>query len=299
MSASIRAYAFLSITALCWGGNAVAGKLAVGHVSPMLLTTLRWAIALAIILPLALPRLRRDWPKVRAALPLLLAYGALGFTSFNILFYSALQYTSAINVVIEQAGVPVVIFLVNFLLFRIRVGLLQIVGFGLTFIGVALTASNGALDRLAELELNRGDVLMLFAILIYGGYTVSLRFKPDLNWQSMMATMVVAAFLASIPFALYEAASGAIIYPDGRGLAVALYTAVFPALVAQVFYIKGNELIGSNRAGLFVNFVPIFGTLMSILVLGEALQLYHVVALTLVLGGIMLAERGVARMPAA
>ncbi len=200
----LRAYLFLMITALSWGGNAVAGKLAVGHISPMLLTSLRWAMALMILLAFTLPQVRRDIKVIRANLPLLMAYGAVGFTAFNILLYSALQYTTAINVAIEQAGMPMLIFLANFILFRIKVTPAQILGFMLTLAGVAITASGGSLARLIGLELNRGDALMLLAVLCYGGYTVALRYKPQLHWQSMITVMAASAFLTSLPFAAFE-----------------------------------------------------------------------------------------------
>jgi drug/metabolite transporter (DMT)-like permease len=288
----LRAYLFLIITSLSWGGNAVAGKLAVGHISPMVLTSIRWGMALAILLSFALPQVRRDLHVIRANLPLLIGYGMFGFTFFNILLYSALGYTTAINVAIEQAGMPMVIFLANFILFRIKVTPAQIIGFVLTLAGVAITASSGSLTRLIGLQLNQGDALMLLAVLFYGGYTVALRYKPVLHWQSMITVMAASAFVTSLPFSAYEMASGSAILPDTTGWLVAAFTAVFPSLVAQVMFIKGNEIIGSNRAGVFINLVPIFGTLLSVMILGEILHVYHVVALVLVLGGIWLSERG-------
>jgi drug/metabolite transporter (DMT)-like permease len=288
----LRAYLFLIITSLSWGGNAVAGKLAVGHISPMVLTSIRWGMALAILLSFALPQVRRDLHVIRANLPLLIGYGMCGFTFFNILLYSALGYTTAINVAIEQAGMPMVIFLANFILFRIKVAPAQIIGFVLTLAGVAITASSGSLARLIGLELNQGDALMLLAVLCYGGYTVALRYKPALHWQSMITVMAASAFVTSLPFSAFELASGSAILPNTTGWLVAAFTAVFPSLVAQVMFIKGNEIIGSNRAGVFINLVPIFGTLLSVMILGEILHLYHVIALVLVLGGIWLSERG-------
>ncbi|MCY0096437.1 DMT family transporter [Hoeflea ulvae] len=287
----LRAYLFLIITALSWGGNAVAGKLAVGHISPMILTSVRWALAFAIVLMFALPQVRRDIKTIRKHLPLLFCYGMFGFTFFNVLLYSALEHTTAINVAIEQAGMPMVIFLANFILFRIRVTPAQIIGFALTLIGVGITAASGSLARLITLELSRGDALMLLAVLFYGGYTVALRYKPVLHWQSMITVMAGSAFLTSLPFAAFELGRGTAILPDTTGWLVAIFTAVFPSLVAQVLYIKGNEIIGSNRAGIFINLVPIFGTILSVLILGEILHLYHVVALVLVLSGIWLSER--------
>ena len=291
MSPALRAYVFLILTAMMWGGNAVAGKLAVGHISPMLLTMTRWIMAFALMMAFAWPQVRRDWHIIRRHLPFLVLLGAIGFAAFNLLFYTALQYTTAINVAIVQGAMPAIIFLVNFVLFKIRASTAQIFGFMITLFGVTIVAGQGSFARLLALEVNFGDALMLIAVVIYGSYTVALRFKPDIHWQSMMTVLSASALVMTIPFAIWEIASGAVIWPDARGFGAAAYTAIFPSLISQVLYIKGIDIIGSNRAGLFVNLVPIFGTLMSVAILSEALHLYHVLALTLVIGGIALAER--------
>lgn len=285
------AYVLLLLTTLFWGGNAVAGKLAVDHISPMVLNAMRWALASAIMLAIGLPQLRRDWPVVRRNLVLLAALGAGGFSLFNAAMYSALQFTSAINVSIEQAGMPMLIFAANFLLYRMGVTPGQIVGFTMSLVGVALTASHGDLTRLAELDLNRGDLMMLVGIGVYSAYTVALRYKPPVHWHSLMLVMCIAAFVATLPFVAWEWNTGRMILPDARGWALVGYTAIFPSVLSQVFYIRGVELIGANRAGLFMNMVPIYGTLLSVLVIGEAFHLYHAMAIVLVLGGIWLAER--------
>ena len=284
------AYLFLLSTMLLWGGNSVAGKLAVGHVSPMTLVFLRWVMAVLILLPIGWRTLREDWPEVRSNWKLLAGLGACGFTIFNVIFYTALNYTTAINVSIEQAAIPIVIILANFMLFRLRVQPLQIVGVALTIVGVALTASHGDLGQLLTLDLNFGDAIMLVAVLCYSLYSVGLRLKPAIRWQSFMLALSIAALLISLPFVIWEIASGNVIVPDARGWALTLYTALGASVVSQVLYIKGNELIGANRAGLFINLVPIFGTLLSVLIVGEQFQPYQAFALALVLGGIALAE---------
>lgn len=285
-----KAYILLLLTTLFWGGNAVAGKLAAGHISPMLLTSVRWGLALAVLCVFGWPRLVADWPKVRERAVYLLVLGAVGFTVYNALFYTALLYTSAINASIENAGTPIAIFIANFLFFRLRPNWPQIVGFVVSIFGVALTASHGNLSRLLALDLNLGDMLMLVAVCSYAGYATALRVKPQIHWQSLMIALTTGAFLASIPLVAVEAHAGATILPDARGWAIILYTTVFASLLSQIFFVKGVELIGSNRAGLFINLMPVFGTLLSVIVLREAFHLYHAVALTLVLGGIWFAE---------
>lgn len=287
----LRAYALLMLTALFWGGNAVAGKLAVGHISPMVLTSGRWLLAFAVMATIGWRRFQADWPLVRDNWVLLSLLGVFGFTVFNVAFYIAFYYTTAINVSVEQAGMPMLIFLLNFLLFRKAATWAQIVGLAMSVIGILLTATHGEPARLLELDLNAGDAIMLVACLVYAGYAVALRFKPPIHWQTMMIALTGSAFLISIPFTIAEHLHGSIIWPDTRGWLILLYVVIGPSLLAQIFFIRGVELIGANRAGLFINMVPITGTLLSILILREQFHLYHAIALALVFGGIWLAER--------
>jgi drug/metabolite transporter (DMT)-like permease len=281
----------LSCVALFWGGNAIAGKLAVGHVSPMILTALRWLFAVIFISPFAIARVREQRPIIRKNLVMLFLFGAFGFAGFNALFYYALNYTTAINVTIEQSIMPLIVFFGNFLLFKLKPSVLQLIGFSLTLLGVAITVSHGDLTSLLLLDLNRGDALMLLAALLYGGYTVALRYKPALHWQAMIFVLAVSALLSSLPLAYYEYQSGKMLLPDLQGLGVILYIAIFPSLLAQSLYIRGVEMVGGNRANLFINLVPVFGSILAVFILGEVLHIYHIVALVLVVGGILLAER--------
>ncbi len=293
------AYLLLVMTTLLWGGNSIAGKLAVGNVSPMVLTGLRWAFALLLLTAIGHRQLRKDWPAVKASLPLLIVLGMIGFAFFNALMYSGLLYTSAINSSIEQAGVPMVTMAANFLLFRMKVSGAQVVGFLLTLAGVAITAAHGDLSRLAQLDVNFGDFLILVAVVLYGAYTVALRYKPDIHWQSTMIVFCAAALASSIPFMLWESTTGRAIWPDGAGWLIVLYTMLGPSILAQIFYMRGVELIGSNRASLFINLIPVFGAALSVVLLGEEVFAYHALAFVLVLAGIALAEWSARRTAAA
>jgi drug/metabolite transporter (DMT)-like permease len=293
------AYALLLFTALLWAGNAIAGKLAVGHVSPFLLTWLRWAIALAILIVIAWRHVLQDWPVIRANLPFLFALGALGFTMFNVMFYFALNHTSAINVAIEQSAMPLVVFLLNFLWFGIRASWRQVVGFILTVLGVVLTVTRGAPLSITQTPLNIGDVLMVIAISLYGVYSVALVKRPAMHWLSFLTTLSVAALITSIPFAFWEIASGTVIWPDAQGWAVAVFTALGPAILAQLSWARGLELIGSNRGGVFINIVPIFAALMAVVLLGDEFRLYHAAAMILVFAGVWLSQQKARRDAAA
>lgn len=284
------AYLLLVITTLFWGANAVAGRLAVGHVAPYTLNLLRWLFMFLLIAPFAVKHIRRDWPVIRKHLWLMLFLGATGFTGFAAIMYKAVEYTSAVNVSIEQAGIPMLIIILNFAIFRLRATWLQIMGFAISLVGVALTATHGDLGRLAQLDLNFGDALMLLAISCYALYTALLRLRPKVHWLTTATVFSFGAILAALPFFYFEHAQGNAYVPDTTGWLIVLFITLFPSVLSQMFFIRGTELIGSNRAGLFVNLIPIFGTLLSVVVIGEALHIHHVLALVLVLIGITIAE---------
>lgn len=276
---------------MMWAGNAIAGKIAVGHISPYLLTSLRWFLAMLIILPFALHHLKRDLPNLKPHLLKLFAMGAVGFTVFNNLMYLSLNFTSAVNVGILQASMPLFVFLLNFLIFGQRANWAQLAGFSITIIGVAIVTGKGSPLSLFADGLNWGDLLMLFAIAIYGAYTVALAKKPSMHWMSFISILGMSALIASLPFVFWEFHSGKLIWPNETGLTVALYTAIFPSICAQVLWMIAVGRIGSNKGGLFINLVPIFSAVFAILLLGEEFHFYHLVSLILVIGGVALAQR--------
>lgn len=282
----------LVIVTLSWGGNAVAGRLAVGHVSPLLLTEFRWVITGAILLMLGRNYLRNDWPVIRQNLPILIAMGASGFAIFNFFMYSALVYTTAINVTIIQAAMPMFIFILSFLVFRVSTHWAQAMGYSVTLFGVLIAATQGDPRQLLALQINYGDFLMLIAAFIYGAYSAALHAKPNIHWVSMLAVMAVSAAVISIPAVAYEAAVGSLVFPTTvQGWGVVWFTALFPAMLAQGLFIKAVGIMGPNRAGLYLNLVPIFGAWLAVLILGEDFHLYHALALSLVIGGILLAQK--------
>lgn len=289
---SRKAYFFLTVATLLWAGNTVAGKLAVGHVSPMVLNFSRWILAFALIVAISVPQLKRDWPLMRRNWLLLLAYGAFGYSAFNGLLYTALTLTSGVNGAIEQAIIPMLIFIINYAFFGVRASLAQLAGFVLTIAGIAVTASHGNLPALLELQVNLGDLLVLAAAAIYAVYTIGLRWKPAIGWQSLMAASALGAIVGAVPLAAWEFSREAAILPDARGWLIILYAGLLPSLVSQIFWVKGVEGIGANRAGLFINLIPVFGTVLSVAFLGETLSGFHLVALALVTAGIAIAEKG-------
>ena len=286
-----QAYLLLTLTTLMWGGNAIAGRLAVGEVSPMVLTCLRWVIVVAIMLPLVGRQVAAEWPKIRARWLFTILMGTFGFTAFNALFYAAAHYTTAVNLTIFQGSIPVLVLLGTVLFFKARVIPLQIIGMIVTILGVILVSVKADFEILRTLALNIGDVWTLIACVFYAGYTLGLRHRPAIPSLIFFASLAGVAFMTSLPLLWIEAAQGALQFPTPKGWAILLYVGLLPSLLSQVFFMRGVELIGPARAGLFVNLVPVFGALLAVVLLGEPFALYHALGLVLVLGGIWLAER--------
>lgn len=284
-------YVVLTGAPLFWAGNVIASRIAVGDVSPMALTTFRWLGVLAILAVIARGALARDWPVLKERLGYVVVMGVLGFTAFNAFYYVAAHYTSAVNIGIIQGGIPALVFVIAYAFRGTKVRTVQIAGMLVTLLGVAVVATKGDPAALAGLAFNIGDVLMLGACLAYAVYTVLLPDRPAVSGLSFFAGLSVAAFLSSLPLLAVEVAIGAFQWPTAVGWLTVLYCAIFPSVLSQILFVRGVELIGPGRAGVFVNLIPVFAAVLAVAILGESFHLYHAVALALVLGGILIAER--------
>lgn len=283
-------YLLLTLTTLFWAGNAIAGRLAAGVIPPFTLTCIRWIITASIVYVVARPMIREGRAILSARWPFLFVLGATGFAGFNFALYGALNFTTAINVTIEQSAMPMVIILLSFVVFRERFSGAQALGVLLSIAGVVLTATRGDPAALLRLDLNIGDAIMMIGVMLYSAYSVALRRKPALDWRVFMFALAVSAAVFSLPFAISDVVFGRFPEAGWKAPAILTYVVLFPSLLSQIFFIRGVELIGANRAGLFINLVPIFGAILAIVILGERFETYHALGLLLVLSGIALAE---------
>jgi len=281
----------LMATTLLWGGNTVAGRLAAGEVSPMVVVFLRWIIVASLMLPALWPRIRTEWPVIRPYFPYMVLMATFGFVGFNTLFYVAAAQTTAVNLGIIQGSMPVLVLIGSLLAFGLKVRWLQVAGILTTLAGVTLMAAQGNVDVLLSLAVNPGDGIMLFACVLYSGYTLALRNRPHVSGLVFFAVLASISVFASLPGLAYEMATGTTQWPDFNGWLVVLYIALGPSCLSQILFMRGVELIGPARAGVFINLVPIFAAILAVSILGEPFKWYHGLALVLVLGGIWLSER--------
>jgi len=281
----------LSLTCVFWAGNTIAGRLAVGQVTPMLLTLLRWVLVIGVLWPIYGGQVRQHWPNIRARLFSVVLMAVFGFTGFNALYYVAAHYTTAINIGILQGCMPIFVLAGAFVAHGTRAAVLQVVGALITTLGVVVIATRGAPLSVLHVELNVGDVLMLIACGLYAFFTVALRDRPGMPGAAFFTLLAMIAALTSIPLALYEVIVQGAAAPTVMGALIIAYVAIFPSCLAQIFLLRSVDLIGPGRAGIFMNLVPLFSAIMAVTLLGEPFAPFHAVALVLVVGGILLAQR--------
>jgi drug/metabolite transporter (DMT)-like permease len=284
-------YLLLSLTSLFWAGNVVLGRFIAGHIPPVTLALIRWSGAFLILLPFAAGDLARDWPTIRKHAGLMTLLALTGFSAYNTMAYYGLQYTTAINGLLLQSVTPLFVALWTFALFRDRLTLRQAGGICVSLTGVIVILCHGSFTALIGIGFNRGDVWFVIALLIYGFYTAVLRKRPAMHPLSFLAVGMGWGAVLLVPAVVVEIASGRTMVFDGESLISFAYICIFPSLLGYLFLNRGIELIGANRAAPFVHLVPVFGSVLAIVLLGERFELYHAIGYALVFTGIMIATR--------
>src|SRR5215831_7712615 len=160
-------YLLLSITAMCWAGNAIVGRLAAGHIPPVTLAFLRWSIAFMLILPFAWKHLKRDWPAIRGKLGIMILISVVGIGMFNTLQYWALEYTTALNTLLLQSAGPLIVAVWSLVLLGVRLTPAQAIGVMVSLVGVLVILMHGDLTALSNIQFNKGDLIFTVAMIIF------------------------------------------------------------------------------------------------------------------------------------
>jgi len=298
-SRPVSPYLLLTLTPFFWAINWIIGRGLSTSVPPMAMTFYRWLFAIAILAPFAWPHVRREWPIVWRNRRIMLLLGVIGVGSHNALAYLGLGYTTAMNGVTLNSFIPVMIIALSWILLRQRLSAVQLGGVAVSLSGVVAILSQGSLQVLAGLELNRGDLLIVLSMLFWSVYTICLRWKPaGLNMLTFLFVIACIGDLGILPFYLVEMALGAHFSFTWQNVAAFACVGLFSSVLAYIFWNRGVEEVGASVAGLFVHLMPVFGTLLAWLFLGEQLRLYHVVGIALILTGIYVTSRGASRVAA-
>jgi len=284
-------YLLLSITALCWAGNAIVGRLAAGHIPPVTLSFLRWSFAFLIILPFAWKHLKRDWGTIRSRLGTMIFLSVIGISAFNTLQYWALEHTQALNTLLLQSAGPLFVAVWSLILLGVRLTLAQAGGIALSLIGVLVILLHGDLTALTSIEFNKGDIIFTAALAIFGLYSVLSLKRPQIHGLSFVGFTFGCGAVCLVPLWIWELFTRPVMQLDAANLLSLFYVAVFPSTLAYLCFNRGVQLIGANRAAPFFHVVPVFGSAMAIVFLGEHPQLFHIIGFALVLTGVFVASR--------
>lgn len=258
-------YLLLSLTSLFWAGNIVLARHVGSHVPPITLTTIRWFGVFLILLPFAWPHLKRDWPALRAKLPLMLLLSLVGFAFNNAVSYWALQYTEALNALLIQSSGPLFVALWSLVLFGVRLTGAQLAGIAVSLAGVLTIIVRGDFSALAAIRFNKGDLMFASALLSFGLYSALIPRRPVTHQLSFISFTTCCGAIMLMPGALWEFWTGATLKLDALTLATMSYILIFPSTLAYLFFNRGVALIGPNRAAPFFHLVPVFGSALAIL----------------------------------
>ncbi|NVK02178.1 MAG: DMT family transporter [Oceanospirillaceae bacterium] len=284
------AYLLLILTPMFWAGNFISARAIAPETDPLLLALLRWILALLLILPWWLPVLRREWRAMLQNLPVLSWLSLWSVASFNTMIYLGVETTTASNAAIFQAIIPVLIMILSWIFYSERVSVLQWLGVALSISGVLVIVSRAEMARLLGLQLNPGDLWIMVAVASWAIYSVTLRHRPsEVSPFGFFGFSVAFGVIVLLPIAVWE--QGGVVLPHWRAevWSVVAYIAIFPSILAYLFWNRGVAEIGAPTAGLFIYLIPVFGLLLAILFLNETVHGYHLAGILLIAAGILLA----------
>jgi drug/metabolite transporter (DMT)-like permease len=287
-------YLLLTLTVLFWSINWVTGRAIAGHVTPFAFAFIRWVVAVAVMLPFAWGDLKAHWPEIRRNWKMIVWLAFWGTGLHNVFAYAGLQYTTATNGVILNSFVPIMIIVLGWLVYRDTITRVQGLGVVVSMLGVLAILTRGDASVIATLSLNKGDLILIAGMTFWAAYTIFLRMKPaELSGLSFLFSCAIVGLVLLVPVFAYE-----MLFLDGRvewtpaTMGAMLYVGIFPSFLAYVFWNRAVAEVGPNVAGIFMHLMPVFGTLLAWIFLGERLQGFHLAGIALILGGITLTTRG-------
>ena len=287
------AYTLLVLASLCWSGNFIVGKFAtLFEIPPLTLNTFRWISVWLILIPFTFKEIYKNLAYIKKNLLAIAFMGVITISTFNSVVYFALNYTQVVNAVLVLAIIPAVTIFLSALMKVEKSNIFQIFGLILSIIGVGSIISNGDVQRIVSLSFNNGDLWMLVCVLSWALYSTLLKKnKFKLSQFSLIQIMVSVGVIFLIPQYFYEQSIGLELNFNKAFFLILFYVVVFPAIVAYYCWQKGIEIIGPNRATMFIQLMPLFSAVMAIIIFKEKFELYHFVGATFIVSGIYLSNK--------
>ena len=285
-------YLLLTLTALFWSSNMVIGRAIRADIPPLTLAFWRWVVAALFIVPLGLPHLKQQWPRLKQAWRSLLVLGVLGIGGYNTFAYLGLQHTTATNAALLNSFIPIATIAISWTFLAKHLRRIEVIGVMVSLCGALTIVGRGDLAVLLTFNLNVGDLWMLVAVVDWALYTVALAWRPaGVHPMLMLAAMILVGLAILAPGHAWELAQSREVKLSPGAMAAVAYLGVFPGFVSYVFYNRGVAEIGASKASLFIHLMPVFGTLLSAIFLGEVPQWYHYFGIALIFSGIVLTMR--------
>ena len=288
-----KAYIFLILTTLFWSGNFIVGKAAsLFEIPPFTLNFYRWAFAWLILAPFTISEIIVKKNYILKNIKLIIILGITSITIFNSIVYYSLNFTQVISGVLMISTIPVMIIVFCWLFKIEKTNTYQILGVIFSLSGVFVIITKADLFILLNLNFNKGDLWMVVAMFSWAMYSALLRKKKfELSQLSLLQTIISAGLIFLLPAYLIELILG---YRASVNLPFVLtltYVVIFPGLASFIFWIKGISIIGSNRSGIFLHLMPIFSTILAIVIFKEKFMIYHLIGAVLIITGIILSSK--------
>tara|TARA_B100001741_G_scaffold312010_1_gene314337 strand:- start:1359 stop:2252 length:894 start_codon:yes stop_codon:yes gene_type:complete len=293
LSKNYLAYGFLILATLFWSGNFIIGKFAtLFEVPPLTLNFFRWVSVWLILIPFTYKEIYINLPNIKKNLLLISFMGVITISTFNSVVYFALNYTQVINAVLMLAAIPAVVMVLSSLMKIEKTNIYQLLGLFLSIIGVATIISNANIEKITSLNFNKGDLWMLVCVITWSLYSTLLKkYKFKFSQFSLIQLMVTVGLIFLIPQFFYEKSIGLSVNFNKAFFIILFYVVIFPAIAAYYCWQKAIEIIGPNRASMFIQLMPLFSAILAILIFNEKFQTYHFAGAGFIIFGIYLSNK--------
>ena len=293
MSQNTKAYLMLVLATLFWAGNFVVGKIAfIENIPPFSLTFFRWMLVWFILIPFTYKELFKLRKVILDNLSLLFLLGLTSVGLFNSFIYNALNFTQVINASLFNAVIPVTIILFCFLFKIEKTNKFQILGLVISIFGILSIITRLDLNVLLTLNFNKGDILMIGAVISWGIYSAFLKkIKFEVSLLTLVHILCTLGLLTLIPQFLFELSQGKTAVVDNNFVYCLIYLAIFPSIGSYYCWAGAVSIIGANRAGIFLSLIPLFSTILAVIFFDEKFIFFHLIGSVLIVLGLFLSNK--------
>ena len=287
------AYIFLILATLFWSGNFIVGKAAsLFEIPPFTLNFYRWTFAWLILAPFTLKEIYKAKSHILNNLKYVLILGITSITLFNSIVYYSLQFTQVISGVLMISTIPVMIILFSSILKIEKTNFFQVMGVVFSMLGVIVIITQLNIEKIKELSFNKGDLSIIVAMLSWALYSALLKKKKlELSQLSLLQVIITSGLIFLLPIYIIEMYQGRYVALELPFFLTLAYVVLFPGLASFICWIKGIAIIGANRSGIFLHLMPIFSTILAIVIFKERFMIFHLIGAILIIAGIILSSK--------